>query len=164
MMPAATENLRDAARIEDLAASLYPWARRLAVFLCRDTDAAQDLVQEAFLRAVAAFRDPVEPATAKAWLRTTMVHVHLKRMRGVSREAKAYARVAMERTPEARLPEPTDRLLNGLAALGRRQRACVVLRYLEDRSEGEIAATLRIRPGTVKAHLAQARERLRTVL
>lgn len=59
-----------------------------------------------------------------------------------------------------------DQIWSAVLALPPRQRAIVVLRYYEDLSEKEIAATLRIRPGTVKSQasvaLAALRKRLRT--
>lgn len=54
-----------------------------------------------------------------------------------------------------------------VAALGRlpeRQRRVVVLRYLADLPEAEVAATLGITPGTVKSTLHRATARLRRLL
>ncbi len=48
-----------------------------------------------------------------------------------------------------------------LAALPRRQRAAVVLRYVHDLSDEDIAAILRCRTGTVHALLSRARAALR---
>ena len=51
-----------------------------------------------------------------------------------------------------------------LAALPRQQRAVIVLRYYEDLSEAEIAATLGVSAGTVKSHAARAMRTLREQL
>jgi RNA polymerase sigma-70 factor, ECF subfamily len=68
---------------------------------------------------------------------------------------------------------PVERLIEGerAAALRRaveelpdRMRQCILLRVYQDMSEPEIAATLRMAEGTVKAHLFAARKRLRETL
>ena len=73
--------------------------------------------------------------------------------------------------PTAALPEvPTDGgtpvedrdvLWRALAALPRRQRAVVVLRYYEDLSEADTAAALGVSVGTVKSQAAKALAALR---
>jgi RNA polymerase sigma factor (sigma-70 family) len=52
-------------------------------------------------------------------------------------------------------------LLEALAELPPRQRACVVLRYYEDLGVEEVAAALGCRPGTVKSQTARGLDRLR---
>jgi RNA polymerase sigma factor (sigma-70 family) len=51
-----------------------------------------------------------------------------------------------------------------LARLPRRQRAMVVLRYLEDIGVAEVAELLGVREGTVKSQTARAVTKLRTAL
>jgi RNA polymerase sigma factor (sigma-70 family) len=57
-----------------------------------------------------------------------------------------------------------DHLLDALGALPPRRRAAVVLRYYEDLSEAEIAAVLKVRPGTVKSMLHRSLLQLRGVV
>ena len=57
-----------------------------------------------------------------------------------------------------------DRLVRALAQLGPRQRAAVVLRYLEDLSEAETAAALGCSVGNVKSQTSRALARLRVVI
>ena len=52
------------------------------------------------------------------------------------------------------------RLLAALRRLPHRQRECVVLRYWQEQSDTEIAATLGISASSVKTHLRRAMERL----
>ena len=48
--------------------------------------------------------------------------------------------------------------------LSPQQRACMALRYYEDMTEQQIAATLGISLGSVKKQIARATERCRTLL
>jgi RNA polymerase sigma factor (sigma-70 family) len=55
-------------------------------------------------------------------------------------------------------------MLQALARLPRRKRACVVLRYYLDLSEADTAAALGISVGTVKSQTSRALQRLRPLL
>lgn len=151
-----------ASGIEEVLATLYPWARRVAVLLCRDGHEAEDLVQDAFVQALRRPPEPPVPDAVRAWLRVVILRLWLRRRRSALREARALMRLHRERA------EPpaggSDEVLRALNLLSPRQRACVVLRYLEDLPEEEVARLLALRHGTVKAHLAQGRERLRRLL
>lgn len=151
--------------LEQVLQAVYPWAQRLALLLTRDAHSASDLVQDAILQAL---RRPPEPLTAEvlqAWLRRVMLRLHLRRQRSLLRELRAHALLGANSPARGpTLSEPTDELMRALDKLGPRQRACLILRYFEDLPEPRIAEVLGIREGTVKAHLAQARERLRGIL
>lgn len=162
-VPYAGGGVDERTDVRDALAEVYPWARRLALMICRDVHEADDLVHDAF---VAAMRRPPEPPTPdamRAWLRVVMGRMHARRLRTLGREMRALARLGPGRHVE-HLTDETHAVLAALDRLGRKQRACVVLYYLEDMPEGEIADALGIRNGTVKAHLAQARARLRELL
>jgi RNA polymerase sigma-70 factor, ECF subfamily len=150
--------------IEEVLQGLYPWARRVAYMLCRAPHDAEDLVQEAF---AAALRRPPQPPTEevlRAWLRTVLTRMHARRLRGRAREARALLRLGSWRAPHAELSHDTADVMAALRHLGAKQRACVVLYYIEDMHEDDIATVMGIAVGTVKAHLAQARAKLRTTL
>jgi RNA polymerase sigma factor (sigma-70 family) len=55
-------------------------------------------------------------------------------------------------------------LRQALQSLTVRQRAVIILRYFEDRSEAEIAEVLNCRVGTVKSHASRALNRLRELM
>ena len=67
-------------------------------------------------------------------------------------------------TPTTTTEDEVDHLADVLAALPVKQRAAVVLRYYEDRSEADIADLLGVRPGTVKSLLHRGLARLREVI
>ena len=57
-----------------------------------------------------------------------------------------------------------ERVLRALSRLSYRQRAVIVLRYYDDRSEAEIAALLGCSAGTVKTHASRGLDALRDLL
>lgn len=65
-------------------------------------------------------------------------------------------------TTEDRYGDEELRIL--VRQLPRRQRQCIVLRFYDDQSIDQIAATLDLRPGTVKSHLHRAIEALGSAL
>jgi RNA polymerase sigma factor (sigma-70 family) len=77
-----------------------------------------------------------------------------------------------QRRERARFPDlvldavsrETPMMLDALAKLPYRQRAALVLRYWEDRSEREIAEVLGCRPATVRSHVRRGLESLREVI
>lgn len=148
--------------IASVLPAVYPWARSRALLLTGSVHAAEDLVQDAM---IAALRRPPEPPTeeaVRAWMTTVLFRLHLRRRRRLATEAKAL--LHLQRRDHEQPPEPAGEVMRALASLPPRQRACAVLFYVEDLPEAEIAARLQIRPGTVKAHLAQARAALRANL
>jgi RNA polymerase sigma-70 factor, ECF subfamily len=127
-----------------------------------DLATAEDLVQEAFARALArwsrlvAYDDPV------AWVRRVALNLATSNWRRLVR-FNAFAR----REPARHAPEPSpDRvaLTRALAALPPRQRRAVVLHYLADLSIADIAEQERVAVGTVKAWLHRARAALASAL
>jgi RNA polymerase sigma-70 factor (ECF subfamily) len=159
--PRATE--RAAA---DLGALFSAHARRLyrlARRLTRDAAAAEDLVQESFLRAARAAALPPAPAAAEAWLVKTLVRLVIDRSRRRRVRSDAVPALgAPERAPDDPAAAAIARrdVAAALAALPPRRRAVVVLHELEERDAGEIARLLGIARGTVRWHLAAGRKEL----
>lgn len=149
---------------DQLLEAAYSWTHSLAYLLCSDRAAAEDLAHETLERAITKAHHISRPDVLRAWLRTTMLRLLVSRRRRAAREARAFLRILWTRGPGVDLSEPALEMWMALRGLPPRQRACIALRYLEDLPENEIAAVLKMKPGTVKAHLAQGRKRLRTVL
>ena len=124
---------------------------------------AEDAVQEAFARAVAAgdrFRRLDNP---EAWLRTVALNVLRRRWR----------RASLFRALTPRLATPADvpgisedhvAVVEGLRSLPFQQRETLALFYLGDLSVQEIAATLGVADGTVKSRLTRGRAALAAVM
>lgn len=144
--------------IERLYTLHYEGLMRLA-YLLTGGDGAEDLVQDAFVRALDRWRPDAAPEAFRAWAQTTMVRLSVSRWRRANRERAAYARHGAGDVVQAADPAPD--VERALASLTSRQRAALVLRYYEDLPEAEIAERMGVRTGTVKALLHQARERLR---
>ncbi len=138
--------------------------RRVAYLLCGDWQRAEDLTQTAFAKVYAAWPRLVDLDTAEDYLRRTLVNAYLDEQR------RAWRR---ERTT-ADLPDPPhhdhhstdERLLltAALAAVPPRQRACLVLRFFDDRSVEQTAALLGCSTGTVKSNTARGLDNLRRAL
>lgn len=152
------------ADVEVVLLECYPWARSLALMLARNGFEADDLVQEAFAKALRNPPETAAPGSMRAWLRTTMVRDLLRARGRTARELKAFGRLFVQPPPVPATTQASDDMLRALRRLPPRRRAVIVLRYVHDLPEGQIAETLGVAEGTVKAHLAQAREQLREIL
>jgi RNA polymerase sigma factor (sigma-70 family) len=144
---------------EDAFPALYRRAYQAAFRLTGDRTASEDLAQEALTRAYARWSQLDE--RREGWVVTTVVRLAIGRWRKDLRRGEPAGRV--DPAMDALVSERLD-LVRLLAALPRRQREVAVLRYLEDRSEREVAATLGCSVGSVKRHASRAVTALRTVL
>lgn len=144
--------------IERLYAQHYGPLLRLA-YLIGGAAGAEDLVQDAFVRALDKWRPDAPEEAFRAWAQTTMVRMSISKWRRANREQVAYAKHGLAGDIQA--PEVVPEMTAALASLTPRQRTATVLRYYEDLSEAQIAERMGVKQGTVKALLSQARERLR---
>ena len=120
---------------------------------------AEEVVQEAFARTYA--RDPrfTTPDEAAAYVQRVVVNLcrDTLRHRAVVRRWSAPPAVSAPGAErEVLLDEDQRRLTAAVRALPRRQRECVVLRYLLELSTAETAGALGIAEGSVKSHLSRA--------
>jgi RNA polymerase sigma factor (sigma-70 family) len=148
-------------------------AYRFARCLTRSPADADDIVQEAFLRAFRAF-DTLRGGDVKSWLFVIVRNCHASAASRAQRrelvplpeehEAITHpALIAGEPGPESRSIESDERrvLEQVLASLPLEQREILVLREIEDMSYREIAEVTALPIGTVMSRLARARGALR---
>ena len=155
---------RDEAGIADLFLARHTDLVRLATLLVGDQATAEDVVQDVFTKVYARAERLTGNGVAMSYFRTAVLNacrsVHrrraIARRFGGSAEAKLWAEPA--ESPEATIMLAEDRrqVLRALAALPRRQREALVLRYYQRLSEPEIAETMGISRGTVKSSLSRA--------
>jgi RNA polymerase sigma-70 factor (sigma-E family) len=149
----------------DMAAlfeATYPRVRRIALAMTADPHQADDLAQDSFVRAWKTLaRGDGNPDAAMAYLRVTVINLVRR-----SFKRRLLDRRVMGSESERQVLGPESRvdLLMAIRTLPPRQRACVVLRYLEDLSEADTAQTLEISVGTVKSQTHKALARLNAIL
>jgi RNA polymerase sigma-70 factor, ECF subfamily len=136
----------------------YQAVVQLAYALSGSRLAAEDIAQDAFLRA---FRDWEGIRNPSAWVRKVVVRRAGRTTHRWLLEARALGRMAAGRGPAvAELPEQDAQVWRAVRALPRRQAQVVALRYVADAPVAEIAQTLGLAEGTVKAQLHRARQTL----
>jgi RNA polymerase sigma-70 factor (ECF subfamily) len=143
-------------------------AYNLARWLTRDDHGAEDVVQEAYLRALKSFGG-FRGSDGRAWLLTIVRNtcyswLQKKRARGpvAAFDEATHGAAAPALNPEQQLLRQEDRqaVRQAVEELPVDLREVVVLRELEGLSYKEIAAVAAIPLGTVMSRLARARERL----
>jgi RNA polymerase sigma-70 factor (sigma-E family) len=158
------ESRRDVLAV--LYARHYPELRRAAFALTGDWALAEDLTQEAFVRAWRSWSRLRREESARAYLHVIVVNLARTSLRRQLRELRARA-AAEWATPPASVSGQTDDgidLLRALARLPVRKRMCVVLRFYADFTEAETAAAIGVSVGTVKSQTAKALRSLRESL
>lgn len=127
--------------------------------LTGDVGEAQDVVQEAFVRAwerwgkVSTYEDP------ESWVRGVAWRLAISRFRKARNAVKAWNRHGPS-DPAAALDADTVALVQGLRRLPEAQRVVLVLHHMVDRSVEQIADDLGVPIGTVKARLSRGRAAL----
>ncbi|MET9363626.1 SigE family RNA polymerase sigma factor [Streptomyces sp. NPDC006632] len=126
-----------------------------------DLHEAQDVVQEAFVRAWGRRNGLDAGAGPDAWVRTVAWRLAVSRWRRTRRSAEAWRRHNRAHTGPAPEPDPgTVALVAALRGLSDRQRRVAVLHYVCDLSVEQVAHETGISAGTVKTHLSRARAAL----
>lgn len=144
--------------------SFEAWARarqqrlvRTSYLLTGDFHRAEDLVQEALVRAAQRW-DTLRDGNPDAWMRTVIYREHVSWWRRERRETTVAA------VPDRALRSGSDSALMlraALATLTRGQRAVLLLRYVEDLTAAQTAEVLGVSLGTVKKQSSIALQRLR---
>jgi RNA polymerase sigma factor (sigma-70 family) len=143
-----------------VAARALTIARRTALGVLGDREAAADVAQDVAIAAVRHARRIRDPMALDGWLHRIAVRAALKeKRRGRRRRAAELAH------HEARRPAMVEHRLDGALAvldlLPARQRAALTLRYVHDLPDADIARAMGCRPGTVRSLLCRGRDAMR---
>lgn len=153
---------------ERFVAASAPGLIRTAFLVVWELPAAEDLVQECLTRVAHRWPRVRTMAHPAAYARRVLLNLALdegarrSRTWGELSHVEDVAAAADAGTPDAfaRVDDRTD-LLHALGRLARGQRAVLVLRYLEDQSESQVAELLGCSVGTVKSTASRGLARLR---
>lgn len=163
----------DIGGLETLVARCQARAVRTAFLILQDEAAAQDVVQDVYLRIYQRIRHFDDSQPFEPYLLKSVVHAALNatraRMKSVPLEgdlAEIESLLSDGETPEAQAEsnQRSQQILAALNKLSPRQRAVIVQRYYLEMSEKEMSESLNAAPGTVKWLLNAARARLREIL
>ena len=137
---------------------------RYLYWLCRDRSVAEDLSQETFARAWAAWESQRDPKALKAWLFTIARNEH----------ARLYERKPIDVDPEVELDTLVSQAASdpalgidvrrAFARLPEAYREPLLLQVLGGLTSAEIAATMQSSEDAVNMRLSRARKALRTLL
>jgi len=152
----------DSEAVEELFRRHWGAVYRAAYLVVRDRAAAEDVAQEAFIKAVAALdrfdrRRPLGP-----WLHRIAVNRAIDWTR--ERTGRREQAEAAEPAAEPGVTGLSGELTGALGALSAEHRAVVVLRYLLEYTPGEIAAMLELPRGTVNSRLRRGLDALERAL
>ncbi len=164
MLAVGHDRPADRARV-DIAEVFEASYRRLVVQLygvVGNAGEAEDLVQEAFVRAYASGPRFTRVDNPEAWLRTTAVNLYRNRWR----KMRNFARIKDKITGPLDLPGLEEHLevVDALRQLPENLRLVLVLHYLADRQVAQIADELGIAEGTVKSRLSRGRVAMAALL
>ncbi len=144
---------------------------RHAYLLLRDAEAAEDVAQEAFLRAHRSLHRFRRQEPLRPWLLRITSNLALNELRSRGRRVGLVERVRRFRADdspppdrELELGESRDRLWDAIGSLSRDDQTVLYLRHYLELPEAEIATVIAKRPGTVKSRLSRASRRLRGVI
>jgi RNA polymerase sigma factor (sigma-70 family) len=159
---------RDQQAFGELVKRRQSWARALLRRLCAGNHAeADDLAQEAFIKAWDRMGDLQTPAAFPGWFRRIAVTTFLmskRRVRGVHQELDdAMPLKAEESLPDSAAGAKID-LERALSRLSEPERLCVTLNHGEGLSHGEIVEMTGMALGTVKSHVLRGTDKLRRLL
>ncbi|MFG2719627.1 SigE family RNA polymerase sigma factor [Streptomyces sp. NPDC048416] len=139
----------------------------LAALLLDDTASCEDVVQEAFIRVHSARSRVREPEKTLAYLRQTVVNLSRSALRrrilGLKLLSKPMPDMASAEEGAYDQLE-RDALIKAMRGLQRRQREVLVLRYFADMTEAQVAETLGISLGSVKAYGSRGIAALRVAM
>jgi RNA polymerase sigma-70 factor (ECF subfamily) len=166
--PSAASETATRREFEERLAECGPLAYRVAKSVVRNTAEAEDIAQEAMLRAFRRFDRLRDRNVFRGWLVRIAFRISLDRLRASKRRE---IRESLWSQPERRPPAPTAEdiaasnefqilLAQALEELPEKQRLALLLSAMDGYTLEEVAAILALPIGTVKSRIFQARKKL----
>jgi RNA polymerase sigma-70 factor (sigma-E family) len=154
------------ADFEEFATAHVTLLLRYATALTCDPHLAQDVVQETLLRAQQRWDRVGSADVPLAYVKRMVTNEYLswRRRRAAREVALSHADLAAVGPATADFSsgyDERDAMLRRIAALPRRQRTAIVLRYYEHQSDEQIAATMNCTIGTARSHVSRGVAALR---
>ena len=159
------QTMQKDARFEQLVNAYSSWLYRYAYWFTSDRSAAEDLVQETFLRAWRFLDALQDEGSARSWLMTILRRENARRYK---RKRLSMAEAELDAIPSEAVdfdPRPeTLALRHAMGQLPPKYREPLVLQALQGFSLDDIAAVIELRRNTVATRLHRARQKLRATL
>jgi RNA polymerase sigma factor (sigma-70 family) len=143
-----------------------PTLRRYARALLRDSERAEDLLQDCLERALSRRHLFLRPGNLRGWLFRIMRNIHLNNVRATSRRPVVVDLddVALQGSPADQISHvEVSETLAAFDRLSEEQREVLLLVVVEGLSYREAARVIGLPAGTVMSRMARARERLQKV-
>ena len=147
----------DGNRFSQEVRELSPTLYRISMSMLRHEQDAQDALQQALEKAWAK-RDKVRESAFKPWLTTILVNECRDMLR---RKKRLFVTDAVTDSP---VPAHDMSLRDALDRLSEKYRTPFLLRHMENFSEKEIAAMLRLPGSTIRGRLYRAKQQLQVEL
>lgn len=144
------------ADFDDWYRAAHPRLSAALLALTGSAEVATDSVDEACMRALARWDRVGDMPSPDAWAYRTAVNHAKRRLRRASLERRLLTRFR----PPTELAGPAGEIWELVGRLPLRQRTAVVLRYVADLPEAQVAEVMGISRGTVASTLSDARRRL----
>ncbi len=143
---------------------------RLAYLILGNAHDAEDIAQEAFLKAYQAFDRFDRHRRLQPWLLRITRNLAYNRLRSRKRQAGLVKRLLRQQAPQAlagrelEQTSQTEAVWSGIQSLSRQDQEVIYMRYFLEMGEGEMAESLDVARGTVKSRLHRALARLQGVM
>jgi RNA polymerase sigma factor (sigma-70 family) len=159
----------DVRAYEELVEQHQATAFRVAWWITRSSPEAEEAAQDGFVKAYRALDRFREGAPFRPWLLRIVANEARNRRVAEQRRERLALRLGETGIPggaaaaetEAMASSTRAELLAAVARLDQRDQLVIAARFFLELSEAETAATLGVRPGTVKSRLSRALARLR---
>src|SRR5438874_6767583 len=149
--------------MEPMVAAFSRPAFQLAAALVKDAGIAEEIVQEAFLRALASRRTPREMPEFRRWLYRIVLNLAREHHRRRARWRKLPLRAEQGLDPqvEAERRMGDAAMAEALRFLSPREREAIYLRFFQDAAYEDVAAIMRINESTSRVLVHRALDKLR---